>query len=1666
MQPLQPIQHDPKNDSCFPLHQAFARLLQSLHKIGDDLYIEARENKLVLSTVNASRSAFAIFTVWPTFFDSYKLTSNQTVSCKVLLKTITNIFKQKTNIDSIERCKIFFQDGPNGDRLVIQLYCKFGVKKTHKLHFESCEAIHAVYSKQNSDHKLIVSPKVIHEWLGYFSQKLEEVTIRCGKDWVRVKSFSEPANESDILKLGLQTEITIDPEDFDVFDVQYESDVTFSLKDFKAVTQPVAAYFNKAGQPVILCVAQQDVFMADFVLATLSESAMTQYSTTTARSAAPRGTNSQSGSYTRGASSTPGDYPASGGQEVPIHPPYTNSEVSSSPLDPDIDIRLQPSDRTMPVVGAFRGSSFNNRNESRSSFNNKPNGRGRYQEHEQDKDGKEDSDDESEIIPPSPKRTSLPSVIIRRYATLEDERETSPPPKKLNIPMHDRSGNVIGKIVVSPSGVGSLIVDDTKAPQIPAAPVITSRQPSNLTTVLEDVPIEPEVLKSTPKIQPTTATTSTKPSSETQLQHQKFELAAVSTELVITDTALQDAPQLKHITVDIPIALEKFAGDGAIKVHVSESLGEEDVQKPLEKVASGFQSALSGQDISSQASTQESNNTKPAEPLKGEQPKEIARLSLTITNTNRNSLDFAKPEKPPQQPRPAMRDRGMSNREPRDRLPSTKETAMRDRVASNSKDSPMRDRTISNSTNKEKRRTPTEEAKRLVNLDTINHTITIDTAIRGAEVPDPKHISSERQAALHAADDNNLRAAGSTALKAYNNNEKQAQALLNNKDPSKQAKRQTVSLNASLKNYSNTNSMDKSSTKNAGDTLHGITDPWFLKFDDEKLEQAYQKYFASAHKPSWRLGTLIHIILLVLIMAYQMLVYPIDAKDFLSLQLTRDTVASTNISITLPALPSGCIPGYICAPCENGRLCNAYNFLHEALFFGVGALLPICTLYILSYTGYFKFCKKDTSTEAAIYTLLMLAIPISARHAVVEPTVSPYKTAMLYVFSFFTSMGVLRPRLFHVLAISPVAFAIFVAEASATSVLYRMEKTSVVISALTVTAALVINCITTYEYERKARLQFLKSQSSMNINEKLFNQLKDMHKNYSDRIVDFDSPLEKAIGMISLIRMDPMLNKEHFESMGVVLALLTSKDLMTPDIERQVTVGRVALDEEGEAWLFSNLYRGRARGNSKANTAQRQSMVVSASMVPSALNDHQPAPAKPRGMSISSTGVESQAGSRISYTSMFPNERKKSFMPDDDGFKNRSVKDESSPRLSLNAAQTAHKIRHEIHKQSLAPASTFGRPLSSIEASPVSLNTPESVADSTNSVYKRHGTILGSSVEVESPSETSSRYDNDPTPGSASLNSDDSLDNLNSQLQMIALLEKADHWNWDIFELDNLSKRRPLFTLAHYLFLKSNLYSKFQIPMDVFLHFMTIIESGYRADVPYHNSVHATDVLHGVNFLTNTCRIMNIQPTDLELLSLYVAAVVHDYDHVINTSDQKALLYNDRSVLENHHLASAFSVLARPECNFIAHLPRDDYRQMREMVIELVLATDLQTQHFAILSMFKNKVSLTKTFDPAGVEEDRTLLWKMIIKCADVSNPTKAWPIYEKWTDRVLQEFFMQGDSEKMMGLPVSPYYDRDTIFVPGSQLGFIDFICVPLYEAFDLFTAVPIILEGLYHFF
>ncbi|CAK5095866.1 unnamed protein product [Meloidogyne enterolobii] len=170
--------------------------------------------------------------------------------------------------------------------------------------------------------------------------------------------------------------------------------------------------------------------------------------------------------------------------------------------------------------------------------------------------------------------------------------------------------------------------------------------------------------------------------------------------------------------------------------------------------------------------------------------------------------------------------------------------------------------------------------------------------------------------------------------------------------------------------------------------------------------------------------------------------------------------------------------------------------------------------------------------------------------------------------------------------------------------------------------------------------------------------------------------------------------------------------------------------------------------------------------------------------------------------------------------------------------------------------------------------------------------------------------------------------------------------------------------------------------------------------------------------------------TDLELLAVLFGALIHDYEHTghtnnfhIQSGSNFALVYNDRSVLENYHASSVFRLMKDEEKNIFERLSRDEFRDIRNMIIEIVLATDMST-HFVQIKTMKNMLTL-----PEGIDKMKALC--LIVHACDM-------------TEGVLEEFFRQGDLEASMGLPYSPLCDRHTTHVAESQIGFIDFIVEP----------------------
>ncbi|CAN0143758.1 unnamed protein product, partial [Ectocarpus sp. 13 AM-2016] len=83
-------------------------------------------------------------------------------------------------------------------------------------------------------------------------------------------------------------------------------------------------------------------------------------------------------------------------------------------------------------------------------------------------------------------------------------------------------------------------------------------------------------------------------------------------------------------------------------------------------------------------------------------------------------------------------------------------------------------------------------------------------------------------------------------------------------------------------------------------------------------------------------------------------------------------------------------------------------------------------------------------------------------------------------------------------------------------------------------------------------------------------------------------------------------------------------------------------------------------------------------------------------------------------------------------------------------------------------------------------------------------------------------------------------------------------------------------------------------------------------------------------------------------------------------------------------------------------------------------------------------------------------LCKVCIKSADISHPARVTDLHLRWTRDVIEEFFLQGDEEKSLGLEPSPLCDRHNTDIASSQKNFISFLVNPLFESWVSFLDCP----------
>ena len=213
-----------------------------------------------------------------------------------------------------------------------------------------------------------------------------------------------------------------------------------------------------------------------------------------------------------------------------------------------------------------------------------------------------------------------------------------------------------------------------------------------------------------------------------------------------------------------------------------------------------------------------------------------------------------------------------------------------------------------------------------------------------------------------------------------------------------------------------------------------------------------------------------------------------------------------------------------------------------------------------------------------------------------------------------------------------------------------------------------------------------------------------------------------------------------------------------------------------------------------------------------------------------------------------------------------------------------------------------------------------------------------------------------------------------------------------------------------------------------------------------------------------------------DALTLLVSAIGHDVGHpgvnnafLVALNAPLAQLYNDKSVLESFHCAAYSQILRRHWGSVF------EDTAMRGLMINSILATDmgLHFKYMTDLGNLQDKLGHHRGIEgwsPQALDEYRTLICGLLIKCADISNVVSPLPfamdvlvtltlaqarpfgIAAAWADILQLEFANQGVMEDELGMSTTlfggPPELGNLTKLANSQTGFMNIFACPLFEA------------------
>ena len=294
-------------------------------------------------------------------------------------------------------------------------------------------------------------------------------------------------------------------------------------------------------------------------------------------------------------------------------------------------------------------------------------------------------------------------------------------------------------------------------------------------------------------------------------------------------------------------------------------------------------------------------------------------------------------------------------------------------------------------------------------------------------------------------------------------------------------------------------------------------------------------------------------------------------------------------------------------------------------------------------------------------------------------------------------------------------------------------------------------------------------------------------------------------------------------------------------------------------------------------------------------------------------------------------------------------------------------------------------------------------------------------------------------------------------------MEGWDNWNFDAATLNN----PPLVHVAWTLCMHYKLVDSLEIDKSKFANFWCVMQSHYSEN-PYHNVSRAIEVMISTHCIISALGLGQYEGKDdgvvllekEDIIAMIIGAGVIDLGHRgldnLTMKESKQFIsnfYNGHFIIEQHRLAVPFETLENQHCNFFEEV--DQEREVRETVLE-VLFMKANAEMLTIeekMAAFSERLSM---FDWTQKDNVRILL-TMAMRCADLAAWTREQSIHTSRLEKLVEEFYCQGDFQIARGLIPAPFIEgspwtadrtKHRQDFPRGQVQFIETMVIPLFES------------------